>query len=203
LFQFVTSDKAKDDAKDLALTFDDGDRKVKNCRKALLQYATASKLLSNGTLWISAGSNAANASGTGSTAEPVQASGNPGPPLAIEDAMERDGLLRKTEEALKRSHVLSLNLSRVIAQFAQLPASILTSRHKLILDTVDIVRQQQEPLLRHIVIHGALPGQSKAIGLNDLTHMLKSCQKNLDELKTGLEMARPLLKELAKQETSG
>ena len=158
---------------------------------------------SNGTLGISAVSNAANASGTGTIAEPVQASDNPGPPLAIEDAMERDGLLRKTEEALKRSYVLSLSLSKVIGQFAQLPASILTSRHKLILDRVDIVRRQQEPLLRHIVIHGALPGQSKAIGLNDLKHMLKSCQKNLDELKTGLEMARPLLKELAKQETSG
>ena len=117
--------------------------------------------------------------------------------------MERDGLLRKTEEALSRSYGLSLKQVRVIAQFAQLPASILTSRHKLILDRVDIVRRQQEPLLRHIVIHGALPGQSKAIGLNDLKHMLKSCQKSLAELKTGLEMARPLLKELAKQETSG
>ena len=204
LFRFVMTDKAKDVANDLALTFDDVDSgwTIQDCRK-ILQNVAAGMQLSNGTLGISAVSNAANASGTGSTAEPVQASGNPGPPLAIEDAMERDGLLRKTEEALKRSYGLSLNLSRVIGQFAQLPASILTSRHKLILDTVDIVRQQQEPLLRHIVIHGALPGQSKAIGLNDLKHMLKSFQKNSDELKTGLEMARPLLKELEKQETSG
>ena len=171
LFRSVMTDKAKDVANDLALTFDDVD--IQDCRK-ILQNGAAGMLLSNGTLGISAVSNAANASGTGTIAEPVQASDSPGPPLAIEDAMERDGLLRKTEEALKRSYVLSLSLSRVIAQFAQLPASILTSRHKLILDTVDTVRQQQEPLLRHIAIHGALPGQSKAIGLNDLKHMLKS-----------------------------
>ena len=169
------TDKAKDVANDLALTFDDVD--IQDCRK-ILQNGAAGMQLSNGTLGISAVSNAANASGTGTIAEPVQASDKPGPPLAIEDAMERDGLLRKTEEALKRSYGLSLKLVRVIAQFAQLPASILTSRHKLILDRVDIVRRQQEPLLRHTVIHGALPGPSKAIGLNDLKHMLKSCQKN-------------------------
>ena len=172
---------------------------VQVCRK-IFQNVAAGMQLSNGTLGISAVSNAANASGTGSTAEPVQASGKPGPPLAIDDAQERDRLLRKVEEALKRSYVLSLDLGRVIFQ---LPPSVLASKHKLSLEMADIVVKQHEPLLKHIVINGALPGQSRAIGLNDLKHVLESFQVHLDEFKTALEMARPLLKKLETQEKSG
>ena len=152
-FRLVMSDKAKDDVKALALTFDAVDLalKIKDCRKTLVQKAAASKLLSSGILWIFPGSNAANASGTGSTAEPAQASGKPGPPLAIDDAQERDRLLRKVEEALKRSYVLSLHLAKVIIQ---LPASDLASKHKFALGLMNIVVKQQEPLLKHIVIYG-------------------------------------------------
>ena len=35
------------------------------------------------------------------------------------------------------------------------------------------------------------------------THVLKSFQVHLDDFKTALEMARPLLKKLEKQEKSG
>ena len=86
------TDKAKDDVNDLALTFDDVDSAwtIKDCRK-ILQNVAAGMQLSNGTLGIYAVSNAANASGTGSTAEPVQASGKPGPPLVIEDARSGTG----------------------------------------------------------------------------------------------------------------
>ena len=67
-----------------------------------LQNIAAGNHLSSGTWGSSAMSNAANAGGTDIPAKPVQASEKPwGPPLAIEDAKERDKLLCKAEEAKK------------------------------------------------------------------------------------------------------
>ena len=90
--------------------------------------------------------------------------------MAIEDAKERDKLLCKAEEALKGSYILSLKLNKVVAQ---LPATILASTHKASLEKMDIVGKEQESQLRHISIHGALPGQSRFIGINELKNVLK------------------------------
>ena len=145
-------------------------------------------------------SNAASASGTGSPAVPVQASGKPGPPLAIEDAKERGKLLCKVEEALKGSYGLSFNLSKVIAQ---LPATVLSSKHKGSREEMDIVVSEQESRLERIAINGALPGQSTAIGVHELKNVLESCQVHFDDLRKASDMAAPLLKKMEKQENSG
>ena len=134
----VETDKAKDDANAFDFTFDDVDLgwAMKASSKAL-QNIAAGNHFSSDTLGNSAMSNDANAAGTEIPAKPVQANGKPwGPPLAIEDAKERDRLFCKVEEALKGSYVLSLKLGRVVAQ---LPATILASTHKASLEKMDIV----------------------------------------------------------------
>ena len=141
--------------------------------------------------------NSARASGTGSPAKPVQASGKPGPPLAIENAKERDRLLCKVEEALKGSYGLALSLSKVIAQ---LPATVLSSKHKGSQEAMDIAAIEQESRLEHI--NGALPGQSTAIGVHELKNVLESCQVHFDDLKKALGMVTPLLKKVETQENS-
>ena len=95
----VQTDKAKNGAHDLGFTFDD----VGLASNKDLQNIAACKQLSSGSLGSSSMTNTARASGAGSPAKPVQASGKPGPPLAIEDAKERGRLLCKVEEALKGS----------------------------------------------------------------------------------------------------
>ena len=128
----VQTDKAKKDASDLGFAFDDVDL----ASNKDLQNIAACKQLSSGSLGSSSMTNTARASGTGSPAKPVQASGKPGPPLAIEDAKERGRLLCKVEEALKGSSGLSWSLSKVIAQ---LPATVLGSKDKDSLEEIDIV----------------------------------------------------------------
>ena len=137
----VETDKAKDDTSDFDLTFDDVDLgwRMKASNQALQNTAAGMSMGS------SAMSNAASASGTGAPDKPVQAIGQPGPPLAIEDAKERDRPLYKVEVALKGSYGLSLKLSKVIAQ---LPATALGSKHRGSLEEIDIVVKEQEPLLR-------------------------------------------------------
>ena len=100
--------------------------------------------------------NAASASACASPAKPVQASGKPGPPLAIEDVKDRDRLLYKVEEALRGSHGVALELSKAIAQ---LPATVLGSKHKGSLAEIDIVVTEQESPLEDIAINGTRPEQ--------------------------------------------
>ena len=198
----VEIDKAKDDASEFDFTFDDVDLgwTMKASSKSLQNIAAGSQL-SSGTLESFAMSNAANASGTRIPAKPVQASDKPwDPPLAIEDAKERDRMLCKTEEALRGSYGLSLKLSKVITQ---LPATVLGSTHKASLEKMDIVGKEQESQLRHISIHGTLPGQSRLIGVNELKTLIKSFQLHFDDLKKAVEMAAPLLKKVEKQQSSG
>ena len=111
----MQTDKAKKDANDLGFTFDDVDL----ASNKDLRNIAACKQLSSGSLGISSMTNTARASGTGSPAKPVQASGKPGPPLAIEGAKERGRLACKVEEALKGSYGLALSLSKVIAQWVR------------------------------------------------------------------------------------
>ena len=87
----VETDKAKDDTNDFDLTFDDVDLgwTMKASSQALPNTAVGISMES------SAVSNAASASGISTPDKPVQASGKPGPPLAIEDAKERDRQLMK------------------------------------------------------------------------------------------------------------
>ena len=195
----VETDKAKNDANDFDFTFDDVDlgwTMKASCNA--LQNIAAGNHLSSGTWGSSAMSNAANAGGTDIPAKPVQASEKPwGPPLAIEDAKERGKLLCKAEEALKGSYILSLKLNKVVAQ---LPATILASTHKASLEKMDIVGKEQESQLRHISIHGALPGQSRFIGINELKNVLKIFHLHFDDVKKAVEMATPLLRKVEKQE---
>ena len=118
-------------------------------------------------------------------------------PLAIEDAKERGKLFCKVEEALKGSYALPLKLGRVVAQ---LPATILASTHKASLEKMDIVGKEPESQLRHISIHGTLPGQSRILSSNELKNVLKSFQLHFDDLKKAVEMATPLLRKVEKQE---
>ena len=92
----VQTGKAQNGAPDLGFTFHDVDL----ASSKDLQNIAACKQLSSGILGSSSMTNSARASGAGSPAKPVQASGKPGPPLAIEDVKERDRLLYKVEEAL-------------------------------------------------------------------------------------------------------
>ena len=71
----------------------------------------------------------------------------------------------KTEEALKGSHGVALKLSKAIAQ---LPATVLGSKHKGSLAEIDIVVKEQESPLEDIAITVTLPGQTRAIGVNEL-----------------------------------
>ena len=59
----------------------------------------------------------------------------------------------KVEDALKGSYGLASKLSKVIAQ---LPATVLGSKHKGNVQEVDIVVKEQASLLNHIAINGAL-----------------------------------------------
>ena len=194
----VQTDKAKHGAHDLAFTLDDVHMDL--ARKKDLQNIAVCKQLSSGSLGTSAMTNSARASGAGSPAKPVQASGKPGPPLAIENAKERDRLLCKVEEALKSSYGLALNLSKVIAQ---LPATVLGSKHKGSQEEMYIVVSEQESRLEHIAINGALPGQSTTIGVHELKNVLEPCQVHFDDLRKALDMAAPLLKKVEEQENSG
>ena len=106
----------------------------------------------------------------------------------------------QVEEALKGSNGLALSLSKAIAQ---LPATVLGSKDKDSLEEIDIVVKEQESPLKHIAINGALPGQSTAIGVNELKKVLESCQVRFDDLRKTLDMAAPLLKMVEKQESSG
>jgi hypothetical protein len=65
---------------------------------------------------------------------------------------------------------------------------------------MDTVGKEQESQLRHISIHGTLPGQSKILGINELKNVLKSFQLHFDDLKKAMEMATPLLRKVEKQE---
>ena len=98
----VQTDKAKHGAHDLAFTLDDVHMDL--ARNKDLQNIAVCEQLSSSCLGSSSMTNTGIASGTGSPAKPVQASGKPGPPLAIENAKERDRLLCKVEEALKGSY---------------------------------------------------------------------------------------------------
>ena len=59
----------------------------------------------------------------------------------------------KVEEALKGPYGLASKLGKVVAQ---MPASILGSKHKGNLQEIDIVVKEQASLLNHIAINGAL-----------------------------------------------
>ena len=113
-------------------------------------------------------SNTASASGAGTLDKPVEASGKPGPPLAIEDANERAIVMFKIEDILVASYRLSLRLSKVIAR---LPATILASRRKASLEEMDIVMKERVSLRKHIVVNGTLPGQSSFSGVNALNKL--------------------------------
>jgi hypothetical protein len=154
----VESDKAKNDATDLDVSFDDVDLgwSMKASSKAL-QNIAAGKQLPSGSLGTPITSNAASATGTGSPRKPFQASSKQSPALAIEDAKERDKLLGKVEEALKGSYGLALRLSKAIAQ---LPATVLGSKHRGSLEEIDTVVKEQESLLKHIAITGTFPGKA-------------------------------------------
>ena len=65
---------------------------------------------------------------------------------------------------------------------------------------MDIVGKEQESQLRHISIHGALPGQSRFIGINELKNVLKIFHLHFDDVKKAVEMATPLLRKVEKQE---
>ena len=103
----------------------------------------------------------------------------------------------KVEEALKGSYVLSLKMGRVVAQ---LSATILASTDKASLEKMDTVGKEQESQLRPISIHGALPGQSRFIGINELKNVLKSFHLHFDDVKKAVEMATPFLKRVENQE---
>ena len=80
---------------------------------------------------------------------------------------------------------LSLRLSKVIAR---LPATILASRRKASLEEMDIVMKERAPLLKHIVVHGTLPGQSSFIGVNELKNVIKSFRVRFHDLKKAVGM---------------
>ena len=84
-----------------------------------------------------------------------------------------------------------------------MPATILASTHKASLEKMDIVGKEQESQLRHISIHGTLPGQSRILSINELKKVLKPFQLHFDDLKKAVEMAAPLLKKVEKQQSSG
>ena len=101
-----------------------------------------------------------------------------------------------TEEALRGSHGVALELSKAIAQ---LPAAVLGSKHKGSLAEIDIVEKEQESPLEDIAINGTLPGQTRAIGVNELKNVLKSSQEQFDDLKKALDMATPLREKVEEQ----
>jgi len=65
-----------------------------------------------------------------------------------------------------------------------------------------VVKEQESPL-EDIAINGTLPGQSKAIGVNELKNVPKPFQVHFGDLKKALGMATSLLKKVDKQESSG
>ena len=188
----VKTDKAKDDTNDSDLNFDDVDLgwTLKASNKALQQ-------LSSGSLGSSAVSNTANASGAGAPNAPVQASGKPGPPLAIEDGNERDIVFFKIEDSLVASYRLSLRLSKVIAR---LPATILASRRKASLEEMDIVMKERASLLKDIVVHRTVPGQSGFTGVNELNNVIKSFRVHLFAVVKAVDTASRARKKVKKQE---
>ena len=142
-------------------------------------------------------SNTASASGAGAPDAPVQASGKPGPPLAIEDGNERGIVLLKIEEGRIASYRLSLRMSKVIAR---LPATILASRRKASLEEMDIVMKERASLLKDIVVNGTVPGQSSFIGVNELHNVIKSCRVHFFALLKAVDTASRARKKVKKQE---
>ena len=188
----VKTDKAKDDTNDFDLNFDDADLgwTLKASSKALQQ-------LSSGSLGSSAVSNTASASGAGAPDEPVQGSGTPGPPLAIEDGNERDIVLLKIEEGFIASHRLSLKMSKVIAR---LPATILASRRKARVEKLDIVMKERASLLKDVLVNATVPGQSSFIGVNELKNVIKSFHVHFIALRKAVDTASRAGKKVKKQE---
>ena len=194
----VETDKTKDDANDFDLAFDDVDLgwTLKASSKAL-QTISVGKQLSTGSLESSAMSNTGSASGAGAPNEPVQATGMPGPPLAIEDGKERGRLLRNIEQGLMASYRLSLRLRKVIAR---LPATILASRRKASLEEMDIVMKERASLLKDIVVHGTVPGQSGFNGVNELNNVIKSFRVHLFAVVKAVDTASRARRKVKKQE---
>ena len=80
-----------------------------------------------------------------------------------------------------------------------MPATVLGSKHKGSLAEIDIVVKEQESPLEDIAINGTLPGQSRAIGVNELKNVAKSSQVQFDDLKKALDMATPLREKVEEQ----
>ena len=101
---------------------------------------------------------------------------------------------------IEGSHGVAVELSKAIAQ---LPATVLGSKHKGSLAEIDIVEKEQESPLEDIAINVTLPGQTRAIGVNELKNALKLAQEQFDDLKKALDMATPLREKVEEQKKRG
>ena len=182
----VVTDKTKNDGQDFDFSFDDVDIgwNFKGSNKALQAIASQ-------------------ASGPGQcppTLQPGQASGSGSnipqpqpqkPPLALEDAKDKDKLMCKVEEAVKGCYALLLKASKVSAH---LPATSMGNKHKASLtEFVDLIKEQ-ETILKNITITGCMPMSNVPMDVRGLKTVLKDFQNCFNDLKQALDMATPLLK---------
>ena len=182
-------DKSKNDD-GLDFSFDDVDlgmgfKDTGNALRAIAARATTESQDKG----IAVGGNA-----TVMTSGPSRGAGpalTPRPRLAIEDAKERDTIMSKVEEAVKGCGHVLLKAAKCIAH---LPQVGMGKKSK------DMVQECMEPVqgfeakLKHLSIHGTVPGQTEPMATDDIKELLKEFQAYFNELKQALDMATPLLK---------
>ena len=81
-----------------------------------------------------------------------------------------------------------------------MPATILASRRKASLEEMDAVMKERAPLLKHLVAHGTLPGQSSFVDVNELKDVIKSFHVHFHDLKKAVETTSRARKKVKKQE---
>lgn len=184
-----TIQQAKDkvmDPLDLDFSFEEVDLgwQFKTSTNALSDMASARKKLPKRL--ESSGSNGSGSNATGSQ-EPVATMA---PPLAIEDAKEKDKLLIKAEEAVKGNVGIIFKAKKIMKA---LPTTPLAKKHCLNLEELKVAVETSTAQLENITINGTMLDDPKPVSMATLKELLKDSWASTKELSQACLMAQALM----------
>ena len=112
-------------------------------------------------------------------------------PLPLEDAKEMDKLNCKVDEAMRAMAKMSVDAERMMVA---LPQNALGTRQKDTIEELLKICKDKEVTLRHIAVHGRLPGHTAKINVGALRAIVEEFHSDYSGLKQACQMAQPLLK---------
>jgi len=112
-------------------------------------------------------------------------------PLPLEDAKEMDKLNCKVDEAMRAMAKMSVDAERMMVA---LPQNALGTRQKDTIEELLKICKDKETTLRHIAVHGRLPGHTAKINVGALRAIVEEFHNDFSGLKQAFQMAQPLLK---------